>query len=156
MTEQPVESMSEQRWPGNASPGGSSAAGAESSAAGRAVGPDEVRLRSAQRVSPPRLAPPAKVLPLPVYPAAPMPVRPLAELRPAPVVTEARPYDLAQANILLRRSITAAAKLQLAKEAAEEAEQALKQKLAVEELAQVESTEAERELLEFLRSAAEQ
>ena len=141
MTEQPTETMTEQAFLGNPEPEEVHVdimpVFPQHWPTERAVDPDEFRVRAAQRVAPAPLTPPT-------------------QLRPAPIVSLSRPYDLAQANILLRKSITAAAKLQLAREAAEEAEETLKQKLAAEELVQVESTEAERELLEFLRSAAEQ
>lgn len=141
MTEQPIETMTEQAFLGNPEPGEAHAdimpVFPQHWPTERAVDPHEVRVRATQRVAPTPLTPPTA-------------------LRPAPVIALTRPYDLAQANILLRRSISAAAILQLAKDASEKAEEILKQKLTAEELAQVEAAEAERELLEFLRSAAEQ
>jgi len=141
MTEHPVETMTEQAFLGNPEVGMESVdimpVFPKHWPTERAMDPGEVRVRAAQRVAPTPLTPPT-------------------QLRPAPIVALSRPYDLAQANILLRKSITAAATLQLASQASEAAEEIMKQKLSAEELAQVESTEAERELLEFLRSAAEQ
>lgn len=125
MTEQPVETMTEQAFLGNP----------ETPA--RPIDPDEVRVRAAQRVAPTPLTPPT-------------------QLRPAPVVAMPRPYDLAQANILLRKSITAAAKLQQARQASERAEEAMKAALAAENLAEIDSTEADRVLLEFTREVADQ
>jgi soluble lytic murein transglycosylase-like protein len=106
-------------------------------ATARPVDPDELRVRNAQRMAPARLTPPV-------------------ELRPAPVVAMSRPYELAQANILLRKTITAAAKLQQARRASEKAEEALQAALAAENLAEIDSVEAGRALLEFAREAADQ
>ncbi|MET4095139.1 hypothetical protein [Arthrobacter sp. UYCu712] len=92
---------------------------------------------NAQRIAPPRLTPPA-----PIY--------------PAPAVAMSRPYEVAQANVLLRKSITAAAKLSKARATAKQAEDALSAALAVESLAEIDSTEADRELLEFVREVADQ
>ena len=103
----------------------------------RPIDPDEVRVRAAQRVAPTPLTPPT-------------------QLRPAPVVAMSRPYDLAQANILLRKSITAASKLQQARQASERAEEAMKAALAAENLAEIDSTEADRVLLAFTREVADQ
>lgn len=105
--------------------------------AARPIDPDELRIRQAQRVSPVPLTPPT-------------------QLRPAPVVAMARPYEVAQANILLRKAITAAAKLQQARKASEEAEEAMKAALAAENLAEIDATNADRELLDFTREAADQ
>lgn len=103
----------------------------------RPVDPDELRVRNAQRVSPPKLTPPIV-------------------LHPEPVISATRPYEVAQANVLLRRSISAAAKLQLARSAAKKAEDALSEALAVENLAEIDAAEADRLLLEFVREAADQ
>lgn len=92
---------------------------------------------NAHRIAPPKLAPPTN-------------------LRPAPVVSMSRPYEVAQANILLRKAITAAAKLQHARAAAKKAEDAMSEALAVENLAEIDSVEADRTLLDFVREAADQ
>ena len=135
MTEQPVETMTEQAFLGNPEVG-------EASVDILPVipqrwHPDEVRARAAQRVAPAPLTPPTA-------------------LRPASVIAMSRPYDLAHANILLRKSITAAGKLQQARQASEKAEEAMKAALAAENLAEIDSTEADRVLLEFTREAADQ
>lgn len=106
-------------------------------AAARPVDPDELRVRKAQRSAPRLLTPPTP-------------------LHPAPVVAMSRPYEVAQANVLLRKTITAAAKLQQARKASEAAEAALQDALAKENLAEIDSTNADRELLNFTREAADQ
>lgn len=125
MTEQPVETMSEERWLGNADP------------TVRPIDPDEIRVRNAKRVAPAPLTAPSY-------------------LCPTPVVAMSRPYKVAQANILLRKSITAAAKLQQARKASEQAEEAMKAALAAEHLAEIDATNAEQALLAFTREAADQ
>ena len=87
---------------------------------------------------------------------APAPLTSPVEQWPAPVVAMSRPYEVAHANVLLRKTITAAAKLQQARQASEEAEEALKAALATEHLAEIESTNADQELLTFTREAADQ
>lgn len=87
---------------------------------------------------------------------APPKLTPLTQLRAAPVPAMARPYDVVQANILLRRSVTAAAGLKLARQAAKQAEDAMSEALAAENLAEIDSVEADRALLDFAREAADQ
>lgn len=128
MTEQPIEPTTEQEWLGH-----------------RRTAEDEapksvpsVQLAPiAHRVAPPKLT-----APTPLY--------------PAPVVAMSRPYEVAQANVLLRKTITAAAKLQQARKVSEEAEAALQAALAAENLAEIDSVEADRALLSFAREAADQ
>lgn len=103
----------------------------------RTVDPDELRVRNAQRLAPTYLTPPTP-------------------LHPAPVVAMSRPYEVAQANVLLRKTITAAAKLQQARKASEAAETALQEALAVENLAEIDAANADRALLDFTREAADQ
>jgi hypothetical protein len=76
------------------------------------------------------------------------------QLRPETVISATRPYEIAQANVLLRKSITAAGKLLNARAAAKKAEDAMSAALAIESLAEIESVEADRALLDFAREAA--
>lgn len=90
-----------------------------------------------QRIAPPKLSPPTP-------------------LRPEPVISATRPYEIAQANVLLRKSITAAAKLINARAEAKKAEDAMSAALAAENLAEIDAVEADRALLDFVREAADQ
>lgn len=103
----------------------------------RPIDPDELQVRKAQRVAPAPLTPPTP-------------------LRPASVTSMSHPYEVAQANVLLRKAITAAAKLQQARKASEVAEAALKDALARENLAEIDATDADRDLLTFTREVADQ
>jgi hypothetical protein len=78
------------------------------------------------------------------------------EFRPAPVIALSRPFEVADATILLRKSITATAKLQLARKASEKAETALQDALAIENLAEIDAGNAQRELLVFITETADQ
>ncbi|WP_160665372.1 hypothetical protein [Pseudarthrobacter sp. ATCC 49987] len=127
MTEQPAETMTEQAFLGNAEVG----------EVKHVRVPEIHDAPAAQRIAPTRLTPPT-----PLY--------------PAPVVAMSRPYEVAQANILLRKTITAAAKLQQARKVSEQAEETLKAALAAENLAEIDSVEADRALLTFAREAADQ
>lgn len=127
MTEQPVETMTEQAFLGNTEVG----------EVKHFPLPEIHDAPAAQRIVPPKLTPPT-----PLY--------------PAPVVAMSRPYEVAQANVLLRKTITAAAKLQQARKVSEKAETALQEALAAENLAEIDSTNADRALLDFTREAADQ
>lgn len=142
MTEQPAETMTEQQFLGNPVAGEVRAdilaALPQRWPAGlRPVDPDELHVRAAQRIAPAPLTPPVGHWPV-------------------PVVAMSRPYEVAHANVLLRKTITAAAKLQQARQASEKAEEALQAALAAESLAEIDSTNADRELLDFTREAADQ
>jgi hypothetical protein len=105
----------------------------------RPIDPDELRVRAAHRVTTAKLTPPT-------------------QLHPAPVIALARPFEVAEATVLLRKSVTATAKLQLARKAAAVAvaEDVLKEALAAEGLAEIHAGNAETALLEFIREAADQ
>lgn len=94
-------------------------------------------LPDGHRIAPPKLTPPT-------------------DLRTRPVIAMTHPYDVTIANILLRKSVTAAGKFKLARQAAKQAEDAMTEALAAEALAEHDSVEADRELLNFAREAADQ
>lgn len=130
MTEQPAEPVTEQEWLQN------------DATTARPIDPDELRVRAAHRVTPAKFTP-AKFTPP-------------TQLHPAPVIALSRPFEVAEATVLLRKSVTATAKLQLARKAAAVAEDVLKDALAAEGLAEIHAGNAEAALLEFIREAADQ
>ncbi|MFM9430034.1 hypothetical protein [Arthrobacter sp. MP_2.3] len=84
----------------------------------------------------------------------PAPLTPPTNLRPVPVIALSHPFEVAEATILMRKAITATAKLQQARDAAEHAESALSRAVATEKLAEIDVANAEAALLGFAREAA--
>jgi hypothetical protein len=78
------------------------------------------------------------------------------QLYPAPVIALSRPFEIAEATVLLRKSVTATAKLQQAREASKAAEDVMTEALAAENLAEIDAGNAEMALLKFVREAAGQ
>lgn len=103
----------------------------------RPIDPDELRVRAAHRVTAAKHTPPT-------------------QLHPAPVIALSRPFPVAESTVLLRKSVTATAKLQLARKAAAVAEDVLQEALAAENLAEIDAGNAEAALLKFIREAADQ
>jgi hypothetical protein len=125
MTEQPVETKTEQEWLGHRRP--------DEEDVPRTL--TSIHTAGPQRVAPHKLTPPTNLL-------------------PAPVISLSRPFEVAEVAILMRKAITATAKLQQAWTAAERAEETLAKAVAAEKLAEIDVVNAEAALLEFAREAA--